>query len=269
MTRLPENLAAVIADVRDRWSLEIGDPFEPGGTCSWVAPARFGSADVVLKVGWPHPEAEHEAAGLAFWNGDGTIRLLDAVRIDGTPAMLLERCSPGVQLSRLVDPDGQDLIIAELLRRLWRAPAPGHEFRPLTQMCNDWAEHARRRVAISPPADVELVRVGCDLFRRLAAAASREVVLFTDLHAGNVLSAAREPWLAIDPKPYVGDPAYDALQHMLNVPRLRTDPAGLSDRMSHLLGVNSERLRSWLFARCAVGSVDEPELADVARRLAP
>ena len=30
------------------------------------------------------------------------------------------------------------------------------------------------------------------------------------------LAAQPEPWLVIDPKPYVGDPAYDLLQHMLN-----------------------------------------------------
>ena len=37
-----------------------------------------------------------------------------------------------------------------------------------------------------------------------------EVVLATDLHAGNVLQAERQPWLVIDPKPFVGDPAFDA-----------------------------------------------------------
>jgi len=39
------------------------------------------------------------------------------------------------------------------------------------------------------------------------------MLLATDLHAGNVLPAAREPWLVIDPKPFTGDPAYDATQH--------------------------------------------------------
>ncbi len=51
------------------------------------------------------------------------------------------------------------------------------------------------------------------LFRTLPGSAEREVMLCTDLHAGNVLAAEREPWLVIDPKPYVGDPAYDILQH--------------------------------------------------------
>lgn len=35
-------------------------------------------------------------------------------------------------------------------------------------------------------------------------------LLCTDLHAGNVLAAGRESWLATDPKPYLGDPTYDA-----------------------------------------------------------
>ena len=32
-----------------------------------------------------------------------------------------------------------------------------------------------------------------------------------DLHFENVLAAEREPWLAIDPKPLLGDPAFDVL----------------------------------------------------------
>ena len=42
------------------------------------------------------------------------------------------------------------------------------------------------------------------------------MLLCTDLHAGNVLAAEREPWLVIDPKPDVGDPTYDVLQHLHN-----------------------------------------------------
>lgn len=55
---------------------------------------------------------------------------------------------------------------------------------------------------------------GIAAFRFLARPAQRHVLLCTDLHTGNVLAAEREPWLVIDPKPYVGDPTYDVLQHM-------------------------------------------------------
>ena len=76
------------------------------------------------------------------------------------------------------------------------------------------------------------------------------MLLCTDLHAENVLAAEREPWLVIDPKPYVGDPTYDPLQHMLNCQqRLHTDPRRLGLCMADLLSLNGERLLFWLFAR--------------------
>ena len=40
-------------------------------------------------------------------------------------AMLMERCEPGTALRALPEPQ-QDLVIAGLLRRLWRTPAPPH-----------------------------------------------------------------------------------------------------------------------------------------------
>jgi streptomycin 6-kinase len=73
-----------------------------------------------------------------------------------------------------------------------------------------------------------------------------------DLHAGNVLPAQREPWLVIDPKPFVGDPASDATQHLLNsVARQRLDPHGRIQWVSDILGVDHERVRLWTFARAA------------------
>ena len=96
------------------------------------------------------------------------------------------------------------------------------------------------------------------------------MLLCTDLHAANVLVAERQPWLVIDPKPHVGDPAYDPLQHMLNCgERLRADPLDLVRRLAGLLDLDHERLRLWLFARCVQESPDWPGLAEVARRIAP
>jgi streptomycin 6-kinase len=97
----------------------------------------------------------------------------------------------------------------------------------------------------------------------------RQVLLATDLHGQNVLAAQREPWLAIDPKPHAGHPVFDPLQHMINCERVVTDPDGLARRHAELLGLDPDRLRLWLFARCVQGSPGWPELAEVAVRLAP
>jgi streptomycin 6-kinase len=47
LAALPDRVEELTA----RWGLDLDDPFEPGGNCSWVAPAidRDGR-DVVLKV---------------------------------------------------------------------------------------------------------------------------------------------------------------------------------------------------------------------------
>ena len=85
-----------------------------------------------------------------------------------------------------------------------------------------------------------------------------------------MLAAEREPWLIIDPKPHVGDPAYDVLQHLLNCDeRLAADPHDLARRMAGLAGLDGDRVLLWLFARCVQESPDWPNLAAVAQRLAP
>jgi streptomycin 6-kinase len=267
-------LATVPGTVRvltDRWSLEVGEPYEPGGQMSWVAPARGQAGEeLVLKVAWAHPEADHEADGLREWDGDGAARLFASAEFETTTALLLERCVPGTPLES--EPAGeQDVVIARLLRRLWREPSPDRTFRPLQEMCDAWADEFEQKALIAGgDLDPGLARAGIGLFRSLPATAERQVLLCTDLHAGNVLAAQREPWLMVDPKPYVGDPAYDLLQHLLNHDeRLLTEPTDFPRRMADLAGVDPERLLLWLFARCVQESLDAPSLAEVARRLAP
>lgn len=266
-------LPQTVHDLAARWALTVGSPFQPGGQCAWVAPVRNASDDdLVLKVAWPHPEAQHEADGLRTWAGEGAVLLHAAAESRDANALLLEHCVPGTSARNRPEAD-QDTIIAGLLRRLWREPPPGHRFRTLQTMCDMWANGFEQEAAVgaAPPAlDPGLARDGIALLRSLPAGADRHVLLCTDLHAGNVLAADREPWLVIDPKPYVGDPAYDVIQHLLNcLERLRGDPVVLAERMADLAGVDGNRVLLWLFARCVQESLHRPVLAEVARRTAP
>ena len=130
--------------------------------------------------------------------------------------------SQGTTLRALAECD-QDLVISGLLRRLWRSPLTPHPFRSLSTLTEYWTNETLGQ--IEQWADMGLVRAGLQLFEELPRNATRKVLLATDLHAGNVVRAEREPWLVIDPKPFVGDPAYDATQHLLNCRRrLRLDP---------------------------------------------
>jgi streptomycin 6-kinase len=88
-----------------------------------------------------------------------------------------------------------------------------------------------------------------------------------------VLRAEREPWLVIDPKPFVGDPAYDATQHLFNcAQRLSADPDATIDHVADLLGIDRERVRLWTFARAVAEPRDDwqdPVRLTLARNLAP
>jgi streptomycin 6-kinase len=100
--------------------------------------------------------------------------------------------------------------------------------------------------------DAGLIREGLRLFEELSRSAPDDVLLATDVHAGNVLRAWREPWLVIDPKPFVGDRAYDATQHLFNCrARLLADAHGTIRRLADLLEVDDTRVRLWTFARAA------------------
>ncbi len=264
-------LPATVARLTRAWSLSVEVPFQPGGQTAWVAPARDrAGAEMVLKVAWAHPEALHEGEGLQLWAGQGAVRLHALEKSADTIALLLERCRPGTPLAALPEPR-QDEIVAGLLSRLWQTPVgeSASRFRPLKVMCDQWADEFEAHLAANPGlVDPGLARASIALFRALPASADRQVRLATDLPAGNVLAAEREPWLAIDPKPYLGDPTYDPLQHLLNCEqRLYADPVGLVGRMADLLGLDRERLRRWLFARCVQESAGQPPLAHVARRL--
>jgi streptomycin 6-kinase len=248
-------LPGALRNLERRWSLTIGTPFDGEDvSCAWVAPvARADGTSAVLKLGMPHMEGEHELQGLRFWNGDPTVRLLESDEKLG--AMLLERCEPGTTLRVLAEPE-QDLVIAGLLRRLWRLPTAPHPFRPLSALTDHWTNETLADIEQWP--DTGLVREGLRLFNELPRTAPTEVLLATDLHAGNVLRSKREPWLVIDPKPFIGDPAYDATQHLFNCDaRLRSDPNGTICRIADLLGVDRERVRLWMFARAAAEPRDD------------
>lgn len=242
-----EHLPKTINDLKERWSLSLGAPYEQA-SCAWVAPAtRTDGSPVVLKLGMPHLEARDEIGGLQFWQGDPTVRLLDCdARLN---ALLLERCEPGTSLRALPDAE-QDVVLAGLFPRLWRRPPANHAFRHLSSMVAAWIEEVLMDRARW--SDEGLVRAGVQAFETLIDTTVEDVLLATDLHAGNVLRAQRTPWLVIDPKPFVGDRAYDATQHLFNCEaRVLADPRATIRRIARLLDVDQERVRLWTFARSA------------------
>jgi streptomycin 6-kinase len=208
----------------------------------------------VLKVSWPHREAREEGTGLALWNGNGACRIFRADR--DRYALLLERCVPGIPLTK-IDKSAEErlLIAAEVLNRLW-IPAPDKGFERVADVTAEWARTARARIdKFNPPFDTKLVDDGIQLLETLPNTATRSVLIHGDFNPGNILSADRAPWLAIDAKPMIGDPGYDPSPLLLQVdpPLEYADPAPvLRDRFrlfADAVGEPVDRLLQWSLAR--------------------
>ncbi len=265
LDRLPDLVEQACRD----WKLVIaGVPYD-GGVCGWVAPVRSARGDAVLKVSWPHSEARTEAVALRWWDGSGSVRLL--AENPGTWTMLLERCRPGTPLRDAGLPSGRGLAIgAELLNALWGKGAPptdGPHFDTMAAVCNQWADEADRRLEAHGAAlvalgtDPAVLRTGIELLRSLPGSAERQVVVHGDFNPGNVLAAGRAPYLAIDPKPMVGDPAYDpwSLVAQLDWP-FRLGDAGRVvlariDWLAGELDLPAQRIAAWGVARDVQGGL--------------
>jgi streptomycin 6-kinase len=93
----------------------VGEPFEPGGQCSWTAPVTGpAGAGLVLKVGFRFPGGEErdEAAGLRLWDGNGAVRLHAACEGESAYGLLIERCLPGTPLGQVLPEAEQDQVEA-------------------------------------------------------------------------------------------------------------------------------------------------------------
>jgi streptomycin 6-kinase len=247
LASLPDLVAALEA----RWAVRASHPFE-GGTASWSAPVDCADGrDAVLKINWPHREAHGEATALRFWDGDGAVAVYECDA--ASRALLIERCRPGTKLlDAKLAPDDILRVGADVLARLWRAPDDASAYERVDDVAAEWARQVRERFdRLRPPFDAGLVELGAQLLESLPAHASRDVVVHGDANPGNMLAATREPWLAIDPKPMVGDPAYDPSQFVLQVDPTQ-DPALLRARFEEFgarIGEDPQRLMAWAVAR--------------------
>lgn len=264
-------LPTLVAEVAERWDLEVGPPLEPGGNISWVAPARrrHGGVDAVLKVQLPHPETAPEAAGLQAWDGDGAVRLLahDAERW----ALLLERCRPGHGLDAEGGTTATVAAGAAVGAQLHAVPPPPG-LPALATVMATWADELEGRLAAHPALDPGLGRRAVATMREAPAASPDRVLLHGDLNPTNVLAAERAPWLAIDPKPMVGDPARDGARLVLQPdPTETAAPAStLAQRLAvvaDVMGVDRDGLVEWCLADAveigaSARSHGDPDLGD-------
>ncbi len=250
-------LPGVVAEFEDRWAIRVERAFDPGGVVGFVAPAtRADGTPAVFKISVRDRETAHEATALHLYNGRGAVRVLAAE--EERCALLLERCLPGTSLLEVPDEMEAYSMAVGVLRQLWGAQVSSvHPFDRARDRAAEWAVTVEREFAIlGQPFEARLAEEATRLFGELATGGGREVLLHQDFHQGNILAGQRQPWLAIDPKPLVGDPAFDLgplLRDRREALFAASDPrrrmARRLDQLAAETSLDRQRLRAWALAQ--------------------
>ncbi|HVS05795.1 MAG TPA: aminoglycoside phosphotransferase family protein [Candidatus Dormibacteraeota bacterium] len=252
-----DRLPRLVSRIADAWELEVGAALE-GGTHSFVAPVqRSDGSPAIIKVPFVDDENRSEAEALRLYAGQGAVLLYEFDAVSG--AMLLELAEPGSPLSRYGDRSAAIDIACKTLARLRRPVPSSHPFLLVRDKAAEWKArfglsdarlHSQRLAVLLARAQSALAR--------LEAEDAASLLVNRDAHLDNVLAATREPWLLIDPKPLVGDPAFDAgylISDLLGDDRDPRAAERLMNQVSEGLAEPRWRVAAWGVARAAENAV--------------
>lgn len=213
-----------------------------------IVPVRRRDEDAaVLKVSFPHPGNVHEPDAFATWCGRGAVLLYE--RDDERFAMLLERAQTST-LAEVEDGDEVMTVAGRVNHRL-AVPAPPGLPR-LREQADRWEEQLGRDAReLTHTLSRRVLDATVATIRELGRA-QPDILIHGDLHARNILRADREPWLAVDPKGYAGDPAYDGgtllkarALTFLEADDLRRAVHRALDIFTEAAELDRERVRRW------------------------
>jgi len=249
-------LPHLIDEASRRWGLTNIQPVS-NLSYNFVAFAERSDEDVVLKIGVPNRELTSEMSALRFFDGKGTVRLLEAD--DEGFMFLLERLQPGETLATLNNDDQATRIAAEVMLNLWR-PAPIDDaFIQLSDWFKGFEELRHRFEGGTGPLEKRLVERAehsvANFFREDYA----PMLIHGDLHHYNLLSS-KEGWLAIDPKGVIGPVAYEVGPLLMNPLGFLNRPDAVQittrriDILSERLGFERERIREWGIAHAVLSA---------------
>lgn len=238
----------------DRWNLTPdGDAFTTHSSCLLPVLTAEGQT-AILKC----PQEKFERLGgllMRWWDGEGAARVLayEEAGAEGESGgtLLLERLNPTPLLLAMAH--GLPAEDEEAIRILCAGAAVLHAPRS-TPLPKGLVTLERWFEELWPEAQRhgEVLGKAAEAARHLLATQTDFVTLHGDLHHSNLLMS-RRGWLAIDPKPLIGERGFDFGNILCNPDvALGPDPAGRLRRQFDVVAAQTsifrERLRLWVLA---------------------
>jgi streptomycin 6-kinase len=164
-------------------------------------------------------------------------------------------------LSSVEDDEKAISIAAAVMRQMWRSAPTEHPFPSVSDWGKGFARLRQHYGGGCGPFPTLLLEEAETLFAELSASMDEPVLLHGDLHQDNILAAQRHPWLAIDPKGLVGEPAYEIGSLLRNpFPQLLQTPnpghilARRVDQLAEELDLDRVRIRGWGLAQAVLSA---------------
>lgn len=246
-----EALPDLIAELTSRWDLLVTGTATDVDAFGMTIPATRGEDRVLLRLAYPDGWFVDLTAALQAWNGEGVVRLLEHEPRGGH---LRSAPDPGTSLGEERNQMRALRLASDALQALWIEPPDG--LQSLTAEVRTWvSEMSSRFESVHRPFEDTLLRSAEQLFRAYMPTQTTKVLLHGDARIGAFVMDG-DAAIAIDPKPLVGEPAFDAAALLRDVPAdVVADTPGcrqlLQSRLDHLtdlLDVSASRVKGWAFA---------------------
>ena len=249
------SLPEIIAKIATEHSLSGLTPVN-NMTFNYVASGYQNDKPIILKIGMNSKALTKEATCLKAFAKHATAEVI----ANDHNMIIMQRAVPGSTLKDYFPDNDIDAtkILCESIKELHKASIPeSHNFYHLSELFK----------TLDQKLDIpdEILSKAKHLRDKLLSTTTEEVLLHGDLHHDNILKNGDRPvdrslgvggWLVIDPKGFIGDPAFEPAAYLCNpIPELlqENQPREIIENRINIcsaeLGIDSQRIADWLYAK--------------------
>jgi len=225
-------------------------------TFNYVASGYQNDTPIILKIGMNSKALAKEASCLKAFAKHAVAEVI----ANDNNMIIMQRAVPGSTLKDHFPDNDIDAtkILCASIKELHKASIPeGHNFYHLSELFKTLDQ----KLAIPDEILTKAKHLRDDLLK----STTKEVLLHGDLHHDNILKNG-DGWLVIDPKGFIGDPAFEPAAYLCNpipellqenhtppTPRLRRTSAEIIENRINIcsaeLDIDYRRIADWLYAK--------------------
>lgn len=260
MNELKKNIIKIYGDKGKQWldslpeiTAKIANEHNLSGltpvnnmTFNYVATGYQNNNPVILKIGMNSKALTKESSCLKAFEKHATAEVI----AHDNNMIIMQRAVPGSTLKDHFPDNDIDAtkILCTSIKELHKASIPeSHNFFSLSELFK----------TLDQKLDIpdEILAKAKHLRDDLLKSTTKEVLLHGDLHHDNILKNG-DNWLVIDPKGFIGDPAFEPAAYLCNpIPELlqENQPREIIENRINIcsaeLEIDSRRIADWLYAK--------------------